>query len=242
VAIVTGASGGLGERFARVLHADGADVVAVARREERLAALAASLGERLHPVTCDVAAGPDRERMVAGVLADHGRIDVLVNNAGIGLGGPAEDEPLEQFRAVFEVNVIGLFHLCQLVGRPMLEAGRGCIVNVASVLGLVAASPINQASYCASKGAVVNLTRELAAQWARRGVRVNALAPGWFPSEMTAGMWEDERTARFVDRNTPMGRTGRVEELDDALRFLTAGTNGFYTGQVLTVDGGWTAR
>jgi NAD(P)-dependent dehydrogenase (short-subunit alcohol dehydrogenase family) len=242
VAIVTGASSGLGERFAQVLHADGADVVAVGRRADRLEALRGSLGDRLHPFACDLAIDDERERLVAEVNGRHGRIDVLVNNAGLGNAMPALDETLDHLRMVFEVNVIAVFHLCQLVGRLMIEAGSGTIVNMASILGLVASAPLNQASYCASKGAVVNLTRQLGSEWARKGVRVNALAPGWFPSEMTADMWEDEGTTSFVHRNTPIGRTGRPEELDDALRFLLAENNGFYTGQVLTVDGGWTAR
>jgi len=242
VAIVTGASSGLGARFARVLHDAGADVVLAARRVERIEALAADLGPRAHAVPCDVAEHDDRERLVATTIERLGGLDILVNNAGIGHPQPAEDEPIDDFRAVFEVNVIGLFHLSQLAGRHMLERGRGSIVNIASILGLVAAAPINQAAYCASKGAVVNLTRELAAQWARRGVRVNAIAPGWFPSEMTADMWGDERSTAFVARNTPMGRPGTPEELDGVLLLLAGDASSYVTGQVLAVDGGWTAR
>jgi len=115
-------------------------------------------------------------------------------------------------------------------------------VNVASVLGLVASTPIKQASYCASKGAVVNLTRELGCQWARKGVRVNALAPGWFPSEMTADMWEHEGTVGFINKNTPIGRGGREHELDGALLFLASDASSFMIGQTIVVDGGWTAR
>lgn len=242
VAIVTGASSGLGERFARVLHACGADIVAAARRTDRLESLRAELGDRVHPVAVDLAVTEDRERLISVTLDRLGAVDLLVNNAGVGEPHPAEDEPLDVFRSVLEVNLVAVFHLCQLAGRPMLAAGRGAIVNVASIFGLVASAPVAQASYCASKGAVVNLTRELAAQWARRGVRVNALAPGWFPTEMNSEMWSDESMSNFVRRNTPMGRTGDLKELDDALRFLVSDCNAFYTGQVLTVDGGWTAR
>ncbi len=298
VAIVTGASSGLGDRFARVLHAAGATVVAAARRTERLQALADELGDRVLPVTCDVSVDADCERLVAAAV-ELGRIDVLVNNAGIGQPMAAESEPIDHFRGVVEVNLNGVFLLSQLAGRHMLERGtgsivnvvalfltnvpilenggtvdaelvrqvlvsgtqeamatpgdqlslapllarsRGSIVNVASMLGLVASAPIKQASYCASKGAVVNLTRELGAQWGRKGVRVNALAPGWFPSEMTGDMFDDDASMDYVNRNCPMGRGGDPSELDGALLFLAADASSYVTGQVLTVDGGWTAR
>jgi len=125
----------------------------------------------------------------------------------------------------------------------MIEAGHGSIVNIASVLGLVAAAPIKQAAYCASKGAVVNLTRELGAQWGRKGVRVNSIAPGWFLSEMTAvDMFDDESSMTYLRRNTPMGRAGDEHELDGVLLFLASNASSFVTGQTIAVDGGWTAR
>ena len=242
VAVVTGASGGLGDRFARVLHAAGATVVAAARRTDRLDALASELGERLVPVTCDVAVDGDCERLVAEAIAVDGHLDVLVNNAGVGVMVAAEEEPIEDFRRVIEVNLNALFLLCQLAGRHMIEQESGAIVNLASVLGQVASAPIKQASYCASKGAVVNLTRELGAQWARKGVRVNALAPGWFLSEMTELMFSDASSAAFMRRNCPMGRGGEPHELDGALLFLASDASTYMTGQTLTVDGGWVAR
>jgi NAD(P)-dependent dehydrogenase (short-subunit alcohol dehydrogenase family) len=242
VAVVTGASSGLGDRFARVLHAAGATVVASARRTDRLEALAADLGDRLLPVTCDVSVDEDCERLVADAIAVDGHLDVLVNNAGIGDTMAAEDEPIDHFRGVVDVNLTALFLLSQLAGRHMIERRSGTIVNLASVLGLVASTPIKQASYCASKGAVVNLTRELGAQWARKGVRVNALAPGWFPSEMTELMFSDESANAFMKRNCPMARAGDVHELDGALLFLASDASSYVTGQTLTVDGGWVAR
>ena len=124
----------------------------------------------------------------------------------------------------------------------MTENGRGSIVNIASTMGLVAAAPIPNASYCAAKGAVVNLTRELACQWARQGVRVNAIAPGFFPSEMTEALESDDRAQGFIRRNCPVGRMGRPDELDGAVLFLASDASTYCTGQVLTVDGGWTAR
>lgn len=243
VAIVTGASSGLGDRFARVLHAAGAHVVVAARRAERLGALAGELGDRVTPVTADLTLAADRERLVDTALGVTGAIDVLVNNAGHSDPTPAESETLEHFVATMDINVVAPFHLCQLVARSMLARKQGTIVNVASILGLVAASPMKDASYCSSKGALVNLTRQLGCEWGRKGVRVNALAPGWFPSEMTqADMFDDEGGAQFVVRNAPMGRAGEPDELDGALLFLAGPASTYVTGQVLAVDGGWTAR
>jgi NAD(P)-dependent dehydrogenase (short-subunit alcohol dehydrogenase family) len=241
VAIVTGASSGLGDRFARVLSAAGAQVVGAARRADRLERLAAEV-EGLATCTCDVGVDEDLERLVASTLERFGRLDVLVNNAGIGKAYPAEDEPRDHFRRVMDVNLNALFVLSQIAGRAMLERGSGSIVNIASMYGLVASAPVMQASYCASKGAVVNLTRELGAEWARRGVRVNAIAPGFFPSEMAAEMIEDEQSAKFLRRNTPAGRVGRPHELDGALLFLAGDASTYVTGQTLAVDGGWTVR
>jgi NAD(P)-dependent dehydrogenase (short-subunit alcohol dehydrogenase family) len=240
VAIVTGASSGLGERFARVLHAAGASVVVAARRTERLEALASELD--VVPVGCDVSVDADCARLVETTVGRFGRIDVLVNNAGTGVTIPAEDEPLQDWRQVVDVNLTGLFALSQLAGRQMLAQGSGSIVNIASILGLVASAPIKQASYAATKGAVVNLTRELACQWARKGVRVNAIAPGWFRSEMTGEMFDDEASMAFVNRNCPMGRPGDPSELDGALLFLAGDASTYVTGVTIPVDGGWTAR
>ena len=241
VAIVTGASSGLGDRFARVLAAAGARVVGAARRADRLERLASEV-EGLEPCVCDVSRDDDLERLVSSTLERFGQVDVLVNNAGVGRAHPAEDEPAENFRRVIDVNLNAVFMLSRIAARAMLERGSGSIVNIASMYGLVAAAPVAQASYCASKGGVVNLTRELGAQWARRGVRVNALAPGFFPSEMGSEMIEDERSARFLRRNTPIGRPGLPHELDGALLFLASDASSYMTGQTLVVDGGWTAR
>ena len=240
VAIVTGASSGLGARFAHVLAGAGASVVVAARRADRLEAVAAELDGGL-AVPCDLADPAGRERLLATALDRHGRIDVLVNNAGVGTPAPAESETVDRFREVLEINVTAAFALTQAVGRSMLETGRGTIVNVASILGLVGNGQIPFPSYAASKGAVIALTRELAAQWSRRGVRVNAIAPGWFESEMTAEMFADERSMAWVARKAPMGRAGEAHELDGALLFLASDASSYVTGQVLAVDGGWTA-
>lgn len=241
VAIVTGASSGLGNRFARVLHGAGAHVVVAARRRGPLEELARDLGDRCTVTTADVADPDDCRRLVdTAVEAGDGQLHLLVNNAGASNTSPAEDEDFEDFRRLIDVNLNSVFLLSQLAYRPMVASGGGTIVNVASMLGMVAGTPIKQASYCASKGGVVNLTRELAAQWARRGVRVNALAPGWFHSEMTGTMWGDEASERFVTSRTPMGREGAEHELDGALLFLASDASTFVVGQTLTVDGGWT--
>jgi NAD(P)-dependent dehydrogenase (short-subunit alcohol dehydrogenase family) len=240
VAIVTGASSGLGRRFTNVLSAAGANVIAAARRLDRLQEVASECGAT--PVQCDVSRTDDLARLVGGAISQFGKIDVLVNNAGIANVVAAEDETPAAFQSVVDVNVVGLFSLTQLVAHEMIEHGAGSIVNVASIMGLVASSPVKQASYCATKGAVVSLTRELAVQWARKGVRVNALAPGWFPSELTSEMIGDERSEAYIAANTPIGRFGAEAELDGALLFLVSDASTYVTGQTLVVDGGWTAR
>jgi NAD(P)-dependent dehydrogenase (short-subunit alcohol dehydrogenase family) len=241
VAIVTGASSGLGDRFARVLHAAGARVVLAARRAERLEALAADLAGAL-VVPTDVSVDGDLQALVDHTIKAHGRIDVLVNNAGVSDPMRAEDETLEHYRWVMDVNVDSVYRLSQMAGRHMLAAGRGSIVNISSILGLVASTPINEASYVASKHAVVGLTRQMGAEWVRRGVRVNAIAPGWFRTEMAEVMFTDPGSVRFVERNTPIGRGGEPSELDGALLYLASDASSYVTGHTLAVDGGWTAR
>jgi NAD(P)-dependent dehydrogenase (short-subunit alcohol dehydrogenase family) len=241
VVIVTGASSGLGAHFATVLHAVGAQVVLTARRSDRLQALAADLPGAL-VLVADMADSADRERLVADVLERFGRVDVLINNAGVGGTVAVEDEELDRFRNSMEVNVTALWHLSKLCAPSMIDRGSGSIVNVASMLGHVGSTPVKQAHYCASKGAVVNLTRELALQWARKGIRVNALCPGWFPSEMTDGMDTDEASRRFIAANSPIPRMGELDELDGALLLLASSAGSFLTGQSIIVDGGWTAR
>jgi NAD(P)-dependent dehydrogenase (short-subunit alcohol dehydrogenase family) len=242
VAIVTGASAGLGARFARVLDAAGARVVLAARRTERLEALALELRDA-HPVTCDLAEDGAPSALVAAALAHYGRIDVLVNNAGVSEPTPALDMDTVQFSNTVRVNLVAPFELARESGRAMIASGDGgAIVNVASLWGMVGVGQIPEAAYAASKGGLVNLTRELAAQWARKGVRVNCLAPGWFRSEMTEGlMFGDERAEKWLRQRTPMGRGGDEHELDGALLFLASAASTFVTGQTVTVDGGWTS-
>jgi NAD(P)-dependent dehydrogenase (short-subunit alcohol dehydrogenase family) len=241
VALVTGASSGLGARFATVLADAGAQVVAGARRLERLEELASDQPS-IHPVRCDVTDDDDRAGLVASALERFGRVDVCVNNAGASSGGPERQATLDGFRSVMRLNVDAVFAMSQAVAAPMRAQGSGSVINISSMFGLVASAPVPDAGYVASKSAVNGLTRELAAQWARDGVRVNAIAPGFFPSEMTAELLDDERSRRWFERNCPMGRPGRVDELDGVLLFLASDASSYCTGQVITVDGGWTIR
>lgn len=243
VVVITGASSGIGEVLAGGFAAAGARVVLAARRRDRIEAAAARIGAdggEAIGVTCDVAREADVEALADAAVAHFGRVDVLVNNAGVEGVVPAEDETRDDFRAVLEINLVGAFHCAQRFGRTMLAQRSGSIVNVASIFGLVGVGQIPQASYVASKGGLVNLTRELAAQWARRGVRVNALAPAFFPSEMTSEMFDDERSRKWMRQRTPMGRPGRLDELVGPALFLASDAASYVTGQVLAVDGGWT--
>ena len=241
VVILTGASSGIGARFAAVLDAAGATVVMASRRLDLLEKVAADL-DRGEPVACDLTQADDRRRLVEGTLERHGHIDVLVNNAGVTKVGPALEESDAEFEEVLAVDLVAPFALSRAVAAAMIEGGGGgAIVNVASVLGVVGVGQVPQAGYSAAKGGLVNLTRELAAQWARRGVRVNALAPGWFATEMTAEMFQDERSMAWVAKRAPMGRGGERHELDGALLFLASDASTYVTGQILAVDGGWLA-
>jgi NAD(P)-dependent dehydrogenase (short-subunit alcohol dehydrogenase family) len=242
VVIVTGASSGLGARFARVLDAAGAAVVLAARRMDRLEALATELRDAL-PVQCDLSEPDAAAQLVDATLERYGRVDVLVNNAGGGASWPATEHPIEDFRLELEVNLVAPFALSALAARSMIASGEGgSIINIASIFGIVGVGQIPQAAYAASKGALVNLTRELAAQWGRKGVRVNTLAPGWFHSEMTEGpMFGNEQSEKWMRQRTPMGRGGEEHELDGALLFLASDASTFVTGALLPVDGGWTA-
>jgi len=243
VAIVTGASSGIGARFAKVLDAAGAKVVLVARRKERLEQLATELTNDALPLPTDLSDATQRDQVVKQALDTYGRVDVLVNNAGMVDAEPAIEEPVERFTDVINVNLVAPFDLAKNAAKAMLENNptNGTIVNVASILGLRGVGQIPQAGYAASKGGIVNLTRELGAQWARKGIRVNAIAPGWFESEMTSDMFAEESGHKWVARRAPMGRHGKEGELDGALLYLASDASSYVTGQILAVDGGWTS-
>jgi NAD(P)-dependent dehydrogenase (short-subunit alcohol dehydrogenase family) len=238
VAVVTGASSGLGAGFAQALAQAGADVVLAARRADRLRAVAQKvedLGRKSLPVPADVG-DPEACRAVAdAAMAEFGRIDILVNNAGVGTAVPALRETPEQFRQVIDVNLNGLYWAAQACGRVM-EPG-SAIVNISSVLALIK-SYAPQAAYAASKAGVLGLTRDLAQQWSgRRGIRVNAIAPGYFGSEITAGI-PDDVLMPFIEQHSPLGRLGQQHELDAAVVFLASPASSYITGVTLAVDGG----
>jgi NAD(P)-dependent dehydrogenase (short-subunit alcohol dehydrogenase family) len=240
VCVVTGASSGLGAHFAELLDDQGGKLVLAARRTDQIEELAGRLDDAL-AVRCDVTRDDECQALVEQAVAHFGRIDVLVNNAGLSMPKPVAEETSEEFRKVLDVNLMGTYSLCRYAGTRMVAQGAGTIVNVASIVGLVGLGRMPQASYAASKAAVVNLTRELAAQWARKGVRVNAIAPGFFPSEMTAELFGNESGEEWVARLTPMGRGARLDEMDGALLYLATDASSYVTGAVLPVDGGWTA-
>lgn len=239
VAIVTGASSGLGVAFAQGLAEAGADVVLGARRADRLAdtrTIVETAGRRALAVATDVARQPDCQALVDAAMAEFGRVDVLVNNAGIGTAVPATRETTEQFEQVIDVNLNGCYWMAQACAKVMQPGSS--IVNISSVLGLTTAA-LPQAAYSASKAGLIGLTRDLAQQWSgRRGIRVNALAPGFFASEMT-----DQYVPGYLDQQlqrVPIGRAGDPAELTAALVFLAGDAGSYVTGQTLAVDGGFT--
>ncbi|GAA0986422.1 3-oxoacyl-[acyl-carrier-protein] reductase FabG [Nocardioides aquaticus] len=239
VALVTGASSGLGVAFAQALAEAGADVVLGARRTDRLkdtAALVEATGRRAVTVTTDVSDPESCQAMVDAAMDQLGRVDVLVNNAGIGTAVPATRETPEQFRGVIDVNLNGCYWMAQSCARVMQPGSS--IVNISSVLGLTTAA-LPQAAYAASKAGLIGLTRDLAQQWTgRKGIRVNAVAPGFFTSEMT-----DQYPDGYLDKQQeriPAGRKGDPAELAAAVVFLASAAGGYVTGQTLAVDGGMT--
>ncbi len=239
VAIVTGASSGLGVAFAQALAEAGADVVLGARRVNKLhdtAALVEALGRKALVVATDVAKPEDCDRLVAQAVETFGRVDILVNNAGIGTAVPATRETPDQFRSVIDINLNGSYWMAQACGRVMQPGSS--IVNISSVLGITTAG-LPQAAYASSKAGIIGLTRDLAQQWTgRKGIRVNALAPGFFASEMT-DQYPQEYLESQVHR-IPSGRVGWAEELCAALIFLASDAGSYVTGVTIPVDGGLT--
>jgi len=239
VVIVTGASSGLGVSFAQAFAEAGADLVLGARRVEKMAhtaELVEAAGRRAHARKTDVADPEQCQHLVDAAMAEFGRVDVLINNAGVGTAVPATRENPEEFRSVIDVNLNGSYWMAQACGRVM---GPGSsIINIASVLGLTTGG-LPQAAYSASKAGVIGLTRDLAQQWSgRRGIRVNALAPGFFASEMT-----DELKPGYLDSLMPriiLGRLGDAAELAATAVWLASPAGGYVTGQTIVVDGGLT--
>jgi len=239
VVIVTGASSGLGVSFAQAFAEAGADLMLGARRVERLtetAALVKAAGRRASTRKTDVADPEQCQQLVDAAMTQFGRVDVLINNAGVGTAVPATRESAEEFRAVIDVNLNGSYWMAQACGRVMKPGS--AIINIASVLGLTTGG-LPQAAYSASKAGVMGLTRDLAQQWSgRKGIRVNALAPGFFASEMT-----DELKPGYLDSLMPriiQGRLGDAAELAATAVWLASAAAGYVTGQTIVVDGGIT--
>ncbi len=241
VAIVTGASSGLGAGLARALADAGARVAVVARRLDRLEALSAEIGGVA--ISCDLADPAGVPGLVERVAGELGPPEILVNAAGnIFTHEPAEREPLEAIMETLRLNLVAPFRLSQAVFPHMMEVGRGAIVNVSSISGHVGVPGIPQASYAASKLGLSGLTAELACQWSRHSIRINTVAPGFFRSEITDSMYEDERSHRWLKRNTLLPMDGGVDDFAGAVLWLVSDAGRYMTGQTIVLDGGWTAR
>ncbi len=241
VAILTGASSGLGEGFAKTLAAAGASVVVAARRTDRLAALTASVPNTT-AVTCDITAKGAAAELVDAAVDTYGSVDIVINNAGISRVIPAIDDDIDDFRNEIEIDLVAPYELARTAARWMLAEKRpGSIINIGSVLGNGGGGRLKVPGYAAAKGGLHNLTRELASQWARKGVRCNAIGPGWFETEMNGDMFATDGGMRYITDNTPMGRPGTIDELQGAMLFLASDASTYVTGQTLFVDGGWTA-
>ena len=242
---MTGGGAGLGRVFADALAEAGANVVVCGRKAERCEQVAAEIA-KAHGVTaigmrCDVRSTAEIEAVVERAVTELGAIDVLVNNAGTSWGAPAEDYPLEGWQKVIDVNLTGLFQFTQLAGRTMIAQGRGKIVNIASVAAFGGAPPelMDAVAYNASKGGVVAFTRDLAVKWARHGITVNAIAPGWFPTDMSQQLLE--RSGDVFLEKIPLGRFGTPDDLRGLIVFLAGPASDFVTGQTVIVDGGQSA-
>ncbi len=245
VGLVTGASSGLGLECAWALAIGGADVALVARRAERLEKLAGDLrelGVRALPIAADVSVDADLDRVVATAAAELGEVDILVNNAGISPTGRAEKMTREAWDSTIAVNLTAPMMLSQRVGRRLIEAKKpGRIINMGSIQSIVASGVYRMVAYAAAKAGLANVTRQLAIEWAGYGINVNAIAPGWIPTEATElGLAKSENRER-MELFTPMGRLGKPEEIRGAVIFLASPASSYVTGAILSVDGGYTA-
>jgi NAD(P)-dependent dehydrogenase (short-subunit alcohol dehydrogenase family) len=245
VSVVTGCSSGIGPTLASGLAEAGSDLVICARRGEKLKVkaeeIAEKTGKRVVPVVADVSREEDVSRLMARAVKEFGRLDVLVNNAGVSFLRPAEEMTGEEWLSVNKVNLDGVFYCSRDAARVMKKGNGGSIINIASSYGFSADILFPIVAYHASKAAVINMTRALAVEWARFGIRVNGIAPGWVRTEMTEITLSDEKKRNYIIQHTPMGRVGEADELNGALLLLASDAGRFVTGTTLSVDGGWTA-
>jgi gluconate 5-dehydrogenase len=244
VGIVTGASSGLGVECAHALALAGADVALAARRDDRLSPLAAeiekSYGVRAIGVQTDVTDDADLDRLVEACTAKLGLPDILVNNAGISPTGRAESLPRATWDDAMATNLTAPMMLAQRVARGLIEAKKpGRIINITSIYGIVASSIYRLSAYTATKSGLANLTRQLAVEWAQYGILVNAIAPGWIPTEATEGGMAKPQNRERMERLTPLGRLGLPEELRGAVIYLASPASSYVTGTVLSIDGGY---
>jgi gluconate 5-dehydrogenase len=245
-AVVTGGGRGLGQYMAEALSDAGADVALCSRKKETCEEVAQQIesrGGRALALACDVTKPEDVNRVVAVVEETFGNINILVNNSGTTWGAPAEEMPIEKFDQVMQVNVNGTFLMCQAVGMRMIERGEGGkIINISSVAGLLGGNPeyMQTVGYHSSKGAVITMTRDLASRWADYGINVNAIAPGWFVTKMSAGLIE-----KFEDKmlsDIPFKRFGKPDDIKGVVLLLASPASAYMTGQTIVVDGGQTAK
>ena len=241
-AIVTGASSGLGRQFAICLAEQGADVAIAARRVEKLEEVRREIepfGVKCLVLPCDVTETEQIKKAVGTAAKEFGRIDILINNAGAGFATPAVDTTDEVWEKVMRTNIDGVFYFAREVGRIMLAQNYGKIINIGSFHCQVTMNDVPRSGYSTAKGAVLMMTKALAAEWAKNGITVNTLGPGFFASEMSARV-ADEKYENLIRNNCPMGRRGDPGELNGAMLFLASDASSYVTGQLLLVDGGWT--
>jgi NAD(P)-dependent dehydrogenase (short-subunit alcohol dehydrogenase family) len=244
VSIITGGGRGIGLKMAEGLAEAGADLVLCSRRVENCQKAAeefSQLGVRALALQCDVKSPADIKRAVEHTLEAFGRLDVLVNNSGASWGAPTEEYPLDGWQKVMETNMTGIFLFSQAAGRVMIEQKSGSIISITSIMGMVGLEPDigNAIAYSASKGAVISFTKDLAAKWARHNIRVNAIAPGWFPTDSTK--WIKDYHRMRILSHIPMGRFGEGDDLKGAVVFLASEASRYVTGITLPVDGGYLA-
>jgi NAD(P)-dependent dehydrogenase (short-subunit alcohol dehydrogenase family) len=242
IALVTGAGRGLGRTMALALAAAGADLALVSRTRAELDTLAREirgLGRRAGVFTVDITDEEAVEQMVKDVIRELGGLHILVNNAGINIRKPVLELSLEEYERVLDTNLKGYFLCARAAGRHLVAQGSGKVINISSIMGHVVLP--TQAAYASSKGAIEQLTKVLAVEWATSGVQVNALAPTYFETELTRPLFDDPERKAFISGRTPMGRWGQPHELAGGVIFLASDASNFVTGQSILVDGGWTA-
>ncbi|MDR1306547.1 MAG: SDR family oxidoreductase [Treponema sp.] len=243
-AMVTGASSGLGVEFARALAGQGADLAILARRVDRIEALKGEiekLGVRCLALQCDITQADQIKDAVGKIKNFYGKIDILVNNAGLGFSAPAESQTDEQWKSIVDLNLNGVYYCAREAGKIMIEQKYGKIINIGSIHSSVAMAGSALTGYCATKGGVLMLTKALANEWAKYNITVNAIGPAYFPSEMTEHHFGTDSFSKVIQAYCPMGRPGRPGELDGALIYFASDASSYTTGQILTIDGGWTA-